>query len=174
MAGPLFPTGPWVGFYTYNKSTRRFLMDLNLRFRHGKIDGSGADGLDTFVITGIYDEQKLECSWQKAYPTRPPVAYQGYREGKGIWGRWKLPTAQGGFHIWPLSEGSPPDLRRLEEEESLERVTREPLILVPVGPATENSPRSQISFGNASCIPRNSVSRQSLPSPKAIDSWLIS
>jgi len=113
-------------------------MDLNLRFRAGKIDGDGADGLDTFVISGAYDEQKLECAWQKIYPTRRPVAYEGYREGKGIWGRWKLPTTQGGFHIWPLTEGGPPDLRRLEEEEPVEQVINEPLIAVPVTPGVGN------------------------------------
>ena len=91
-------------------------MDLNLRFHCGKIEGEGADGLDMFVIKGFYDEQRLECGWQKIYPTRPPVTYAGYREGKGIWGTWKLPTRDGGFHIWPLSEGGPPDLRKLEEE----------------------------------------------------------
>jgi hypothetical protein len=107
-------------------------MDLNLRFHKGRIDGDGADGLDTFVITGVYDAQKQECSWQKTYPTRPPVAYQGYRDGKGIWGRWLLPQAQGGFHIWPLSEGCPPDLRKLEEEETREEVITSPLVAVPV------------------------------------------
>jgi hypothetical protein len=133
MAGPLFPSGPWVGFYTYKKkSTHRFLMDLNLRFHNGKIDGEGADGLDTFIIVGTYDGQKLECAWQKIYPTRSSVSYQGYREGKGIWGRWKLSTIEGGFHIWPLSEGAPPDLSRLEEEQLLENVKSEPYILVPM------------------------------------------
>ena len=123
MAGPLFPSGPWVGFYTYTdariSASRRFLMDLNLRFRNGRMDGDGADGLDSFVINGHNDAQKLECIWQKIYPTRPAVSYHGYREGKGIWGRWTLTNGKGGFHIWPLSEGPPPDLRKLEEEETL-------------------------------------------------------
>ncbi len=74
----------------------------------------------------------MECFWQKIYPTRSPVAYEGYREGKGIWGRWKLTNARGGFHIWPLTEGGPPDLKRMEEEESLESVIEEPLVSVPV------------------------------------------
>jgi hypothetical protein len=109
-------------------------MDLNLRFRNGKIDGDGADGLDMFVIAGFYDDQKLECGWQKIYPTRQAVTYTGYREGKGIWGCWKLPTTQGGFHIWPLSEGGPPDLSKLEEEETRENVKSNPLTSIPVGP----------------------------------------
>ena len=128
MSGQNFPSGPWVGFYTYSSSTRRFLMDLNLRFQNGKIDGDGADGLDTFAITGVYDSQKMECSWQKIYPTRSAVAYQGFREGKGIWGRWTLTNAHGGFHIWPLTEGGPPDLRRMEEEEPLKIEESRPLV----------------------------------------------
>jgi hypothetical protein len=129
MAKALFPSGPWVGFYTYRGSARRFLMDLGLRFHRGRMEGEGADGLDTFLISGSYDEQKLECGWQKIYPTRPAVAYLGYREGKGIWGTWKVANGKGGFHIWPLSEGGPPDLRQLEEEEKTEQV-----IALPASP----------------------------------------
>jgi hypothetical protein len=122
----LFPSGPWVGFYTYRSSVRRYLMDLNLRFRGGRMEGDGAEGLDTFVIAGFYDDQKLECGWQKIYPTRLAVTYFGYREGKGIWGTWNLPNYEGGFHIWPLSEGGPPDLNKLEEEEENEEVVALP------------------------------------------------
>jgi hypothetical protein len=124
MAQALFPSGPWVGFYTYSSLARRYLMDLHLLFRGGRIEGEGADGIDFFSISGVYDEQKAECAWQKLYPTRPAVAYSGYREGKGIWGTWSLPSYTGGFHIWPLTEGGPPDLRELEaEDESEELVT---------------------------------------------------
>jgi hypothetical protein len=139
MSKPLFPSGPWVGFYVYDSnSTRRFLMDLNLRFHNGRIDGDGADGLDTFVIKGVYDVPKKECNWQKIYPTTKPVIYQGYRESKGIWGRWLLPDCKGGFHIWPLSEGGPPDLRKLEEEETREEIISAPLIAAPATPLMEN------------------------------------
>jgi hypothetical protein len=129
MAKALFPSGPWVGFFTYKGHAQRFLMDLNLRFRGGRIDGDGADGVDTFVISGFYDEKKLECGWQKIYRTHPPVEYTGYREGKGIWGLWTLPAMRGGFQIWPLSEGGPPDLRRLEEEEEQELVVAKPVTI---------------------------------------------
>ncbi len=47
MAKPLFPSGPWVGFYVYDGYSQRFLMDLHLSFRAGRIEGEGADGLDT-------------------------------------------------------------------------------------------------------------------------------
>jgi hypothetical protein len=130
MAKVLFPSGrPWVGFYTYSSRMRRYLMDLHLPFHGGKIKGEGADGLDFCSISGTCDERKLECAWQKIHPTRPAVAYSGSREGKGIWGIWSLPSYTGGFHIWPLTEGGPPDLRESEaEEESVELVT------IPVAP----------------------------------------
>jgi hypothetical protein len=63
------------------------------------------------------------------YPTRPVVAYPGHREGKGIWGTWKLPRHVGGFHIWPLTEGGPPDLRESEVEE----LPKE-FVALPAGP----------------------------------------
>jgi len=130
MSGSHFKSGPWVGFYTYSEQPRRFLMDLNLRFHQGKIKGDGADGLDTFLIAGFYDTKTMECGWEKIYPTRSAVSYQGYREGKGIWGRWTLTGARGGFHIWPLSEGGPPDLSQLEEEETVETTVPVPLITI--------------------------------------------
>jgi hypothetical protein len=128
MAKAQFPSGPWVGFYTYHGHSQRALMDLNLRFRDGKIEGDGADGINTFVIAGWYDAQKLECGWQKIYPTHQ-VDYTGYREGKGIWGTWKIRKTTGGFHIWPLSEGGPPDLRKLAEEEEEELVEAKPITI---------------------------------------------
>lgn len=127
MARALFPSGPWVGFYKYQNSSQRYLMDLNLRFHHGRIDGDGADGIGTFVITGTYDEPKRECVWQKSYPARHTVAYTGYREGKGIWGTWEVGGGTGGFLIWPLSEGGPPDLSKREQEEEMPEVVAMPI-----------------------------------------------
>ena len=132
MSGSLFKSGPWVGFFLYEGHSQRFLMDLRLNFRDGRIDGDGADGVNTFVIAGFYDTKKMECGWEKIYPTHT-VNYHGYRDGKGIWGQWKLQKYKGGFHIWPLSEGGPPDLSQREEEEEIEQVNAQPLV---VGPAS--------------------------------------
>ena len=121
-----FPSGPWVGFFTYRGLSNRSLMDLNLRFRDGRVEGDGADGINAFTIAGFYDTQKGECGWQKIYPTHA-VRYFGYREGKGIWGTWNLPNYEGGFHIWPLTEGGSPDLRADEVEQ-------EEVVALPVGP----------------------------------------
>ena len=130
MAGPLFKSGPWVGFFVYDGHAQRFLMDLRLNFRDGRIDGDGADGISTFAISGFYDTKTMKCGWEKIYPTHT-VNYNGYRDGKGIWGQWKLRQYKGGFHIWPLSEGGPPDLTQREEEEEIDEVIAQPLVVGP-------------------------------------------
>ena len=92
-------------------------MDLVLEFKDGVMTGEGADGIGFFVISGNYSAQSGECSWVKQYVGRHAVDYEGFREGKGIWGNWTLDLGRGGFHIWPLSEGSP---LKIEEEREVE------------------------------------------------------
>ena len=93
-------------------------MDLVLEFRNGTITGEGADGIGLFVIDGRYYPQEGECAWIKTYVGRHSVEYTGYREQKGIWGTWKASGTKGGFHIWPLGDGTPLDeLRNQVEEE---------------------------------------------------------
>jgi hypothetical protein len=97
----LFPSGPWTGFYTYAPQDRH-RIDLHLTFANGNINGDGNDDVGVFVIRGKYDAAKQECYWTKTYPGSHDVYYQGYREGKGIWGRWEIGVfGHGGFHIWP-------------------------------------------------------------------------
>jgi hypothetical protein len=116
MASPLFPTGQWVGFYTYGGGSDRFMMDLALEFFNGKMGGEGADGIGLFVIDGRYSEKDRECFWDKTYVGAHTVKYHGFREGKGIWGTWTLEGCKGGFHIWPLTEGKPMDPLKDEVE----------------------------------------------------------
>ena len=119
-----FPSGQWVGFYVYSHRSRRYLMDLVLTFHGGIISGEGADGIGLFGIDGRYDPKAAECSWVKTYFGRHSVEYTGYREQKGIWGTWTLPGLKGGFHIWPIGEGTPlEDLREEVEEEFPLRVS---------------------------------------------------
>ncbi len=81
-------------------------MDLRLSFLDGVICGEGTDDVGTFLIHGRYDAASRECDWIKTYPGSHQVNYHGFREGKGIWGRWDIGLfGQGGFHIWPLGEG---------------------------------------------------------------------
>ena len=115
MSDHQFPSGQWVGFYTYAGRTRKYLMDLTLEFKKGVLTGEGADGIGLFVISGNYSEPNGECSWVKQYVGRHAVDYQGYREGKGIWGTWVVGLGKGGFHIWPLSEGGPAKVAKESE-----------------------------------------------------------
>lgn len=101
MSYERFPSGPWTGFYTYAPQDRH-RMDLQLTFRAGRITGDGSDDVGRFLISGHYDPAEGECDWLKTYPGSHVVYYHGYREGKGIWGRWDIGLwGHGGFHIWP-------------------------------------------------------------------------
>lgn len=102
-------------------------MDLKLEFSKGLIHGEGADGIGFFVITGRYSEKDRECNWDKTYVGRHTVSYRGFREGRGIWGTWNLPDCKGGFHIWPLTEGPPPEPLALEEEREQKLVQAKPV-----------------------------------------------
>jgi hypothetical protein len=83
-------------------------MDLHLCFRQGVMTGEGRDLIGQFLIRGKYSVEDGKCHWTKRYIGKHDVAYQGYNEGKGIWGLWEIPpTSQGGFHIWPSAMGDP-------------------------------------------------------------------
>jgi hypothetical protein len=106
MNDPLFPSGPWVGYYNYSRLTARHGMDLHLEFANGVLSGDGVDDVGHFIIHGVYSNQSLEASWTKTYPASHTVGYRGFREGKGIWGTWEIKAAtHGGFIIWPLGAG---------------------------------------------------------------------
>jgi hypothetical protein len=65
MCANQFPSGQWVGFYTYSAKSKKYMMDLILEFENGKMTGEGADGVGLFVISGQYSEENGECSWAK-------------------------------------------------------------------------------------------------------------
>jgi hypothetical protein len=107
MSAEDFPSGRWVGYYTYLRRPKRYRMDLVLEFVNGRITGEGYDGIGPFIISGTYSVESKECSWNKTYVARHTVRYAGVRDGKGIWGTWTItPKWNGGFHIWPECEGS--------------------------------------------------------------------
>jgi hypothetical protein len=86
----------------------RHRMELNLSFRQGIMTGEGRDMIGQFLIRGKYKLDDGKCRWTKRYIGKHVVAYQGYNEGKGIWGLWEIPpTLRGGFHIWPTAMGDP-------------------------------------------------------------------
>jgi hypothetical protein len=108
---PRFPSGPWTGFFLQKAIPGRHFMELRLQFRGGNLTGEGRDWVGPFVVRGQYSVTDGRCCWQKRYLAKHDVFYQGFNEGKGIWGLWEIPTVthpdirKGGFHIWP--EGMP-------------------------------------------------------------------
>ena len=91
-------------------------MDLSLTFRAGSMRGKGRDWVGRFIITGRYEVESGKCWWTKGYVGKHDVAYQGFNEGKGIWGTWEVGRMnwRGGFHIWPHAMGDP-DIGKLKE-----------------------------------------------------------
>jgi len=119
VSDDLFPSGPWIGFYTYSSDPARHRMDLALDFGNGNVSGDGDDDIGPFVIRGRYDATSKECHWTKTYVGKHDVFYKGFREGKGIWGTWEVGDATGGFKIWPLANGESDDTMEAEPKEEL-------------------------------------------------------
>ncbi len=143
---PRFPSGPWTGFFLQPAVPGRHLMELRLTFRQGQLSGEGRDFVGSFVVHGRYNVQDGRCHWAKRYLAKHDVFYQGFNEGKGIWGVWEIPPSKemghqrGGFHIWP--EGMPdPTQPQLVEEADLpvaveELVETQEPVAEPVGGAS--------------------------------------
>ncbi len=102
---PRFPSGPWTGYFLQHGS--KGMMELHLTFQHGALTGEGRDYVGPFVLRGRYELADGKCYWTKKYLGKHDVFYQGYNEGKGIWGTWEITAFlglfqdRGGFHIWP-------------------------------------------------------------------------
>jgi hypothetical protein len=121
-----FPSGPWKGFFLQPVLPGRHWMELSLTFRRGELRGDGRDWVGAFHIKGRYEVASGKCWWTKQYVGRHSIHYQGYNEGKGIWGKWEWPNSQpwhGGFYIWPLAMGDPTQQRlaeALEEPQTID------------------------------------------------------
>jgi hypothetical protein len=120
-----FPSGAWTGFYNYSRSPSKHRMDLVLAFTDQAVSGGGDDDVGHFVVIGRFDSRSSECSWTKTYIGGHNVYYRGFREGKGIWGLWELPSESGGFHIWPLGS---------DQVEQAHYIAQEPASVELVGP----------------------------------------
>jgi len=138
MSDVQFPSGQWIGFYTYANESKRYLMDLILEFRDGRITGEGADGIGFFGIDGHYYPKEAECSWIKTYFGSHSVEYSGFRERKGIWGTWTIRETKGGFHIWPIGEGTSLEKLREEAEEEF------PLKVAPIRAPSQPSEQTHV------------------------------
>ncbi len=112
-----FPSGPWKGFFLQPVLPGRHWMELSLTFRRGELRGEGRDWVGAFHIKGRYEIESGKCWWTKQYVGKHAIQYQGYNEGKGIWGTWEWPHSRpwrGGFHIWPVAMGDPTQQRLAE------------------------------------------------------------
>jgi hypothetical protein len=99
--------------------------------------GSGRDFVGQFSIDGKYDLSDGRCMWIKHYVGMHDVFYQGYNEGKGIWGVWSIPAppvppTKGGFHIWPVDMGSPDSPELTAEAEPPIAIEKPDPVLIPV------------------------------------------
>ena len=110
---PRFPSGPWTGYFLQKELPGKHTMELSLTFQQGTMTGEGRDRVGDFIVRGHYTVEDGKCWWTKRYVGKHDVFYQGYNEGKGIWGKWEIPLGQlgvhfqGGFHIWPVGMGDP-------------------------------------------------------------------
>ena len=120
MAGEIYPSGAWRGFYSYGMGDRH-PMQLDLLFSHGILAGDGLDDVGSFLVNGSYDRDSGVCRWIKTYIGKHDVTYTGARDGNGIAGRWQLRLARGTFRIWPGGKSEGTDV-----EESVELHLNDP------------------------------------------------
>lgn len=117
-----FPSGEWEGFFLMSQTgTKRHMMELKLTFAEGKMNGEGRDFVGEFLMTGRYEVETGRCAWAKKYVGKHDVSYDGFNEGKGIFGRWEILDIivwHGGFLIWPKGMGDPTKHRRRAETDA--------------------------------------------------------
>jgi hypothetical protein len=140
---PRFPSGPWTGFFLQRILLVQLKgwMELHLTFSKGGLTGEGRDRVGEFILHGFYSAADGKCRWTKRYVGKHDVFYQGFNEGKGIWGTWEIPenaTAavrlHGGFHIWPEGMADP-------TEQHLKAEAEPPLVVTEEIPAGEQVPQ---------------------------------
>lgn len=105
---PRFPSGRWVGFWLQKHvPPGRHQTELLLTFQDGVLTGEGRDWVGQYTVRGRYTLADGRCHWSKQYQGRHEVLYDGFNEGQGIWGKWRIAggsssvEVHGGFHIWP-------------------------------------------------------------------------
>ena len=132
---PRFPSGKWAGFFIQDYPPKgRHQTEMVLTFTDGKISGEGRDFVGEYVMDGTDEVDSGKCFWVKQYVGRHQIHYQGFNEGKGIWGTWEIQGhgLSGGFHIWPEGMANSHDTILVEEAEPPVEVLDEELI--PAGP----------------------------------------
>src|SRR5262245_40679017 len=89
-----FPWGMGKGWYV---QLAKYEMQVEVTFREGTITARGRDAqLGAFTLRGRYSVDDGRCHWTKVYDAltgaNHHVFYQGFNEGRGIWGTWELPS----------------------------------------------------------------------------------
>src|SRR5438132_590989 len=88
---PRFPSGKWAGYYLLQQTkNQRHPTEMCLTFDRGIMTGDGRDKVGDFVIAGEYATDSGKCHWKKSYVDQHDVFYDGFNEGKGIWGVWSI------------------------------------------------------------------------------------
>jgi hypothetical protein len=130
---PLFPSGEWEGFYTYEfgPGAQRHWMSFVLRFQAGVVSGEGGDDVAAFQWAGGYDTLNLTCQMTKVYPTHL-VDYQGNVDENGIWGTWRIYSAHGGFHIWPKKQKQGNEAENEQEMGKKEKESKKAIEIVRI------------------------------------------
>ncbi len=137
---PRFPSGPWTGFYLQKIiPPGKHMMELRLTFSQGVLTGEGRDKVGNFILRGKYTLDDGRCHWTKRYVGRHDIFYQGFNEGKGIWGKWEIVETDtrlyqhGGFHIWPEGMSDPTGTHLTEAAELPAPPAEAPEVAEPVG-----------------------------------------
>jgi hypothetical protein len=124
-----FPSGKWLGFWTQDVLGAKLKpkQEMVLTFAKGEIHGEGRDLIGGFLIRGFYSVADGKCRWMKRYVGKHDVSYEGFNEGKGIWGTWHLDQLRGGFHIWPEGMSDPSQQTLAAEAEAPVEALGEPV-----------------------------------------------
>ncbi len=128
----LYPSGEWVGYYTYHDKPTKCPMHLTLNFAQGNIRGAGIDNPGHFVIEGSYDDINFRARWAKRYIGKHSVEYEGTCRDGEIIGSWHLTqsirgpgvSTHGEFRIWALpgeQYGDDEPLQSILEKEILRK-----------------------------------------------------
>ncbi len=128
---PLFPSGEWEGFYTYEfgPGAQRHWMSFVLRFQDGSITGEGTDDIAFFMWQGSYDTVSLNSIMTKSYPSHK-VDYKGNVDENGIWGTWRIRFSHGGFHIWPKKQNQENEVESMEETGKKEKERKKEIEII--------------------------------------------
>ncbi len=146
-----FPSGPWEGFYLMKHTgLKRHMMEMILQFTDGSLTGEGRDAIGKFTMSGNYSTETGKCNWKKSYIRRHNVIYDGYNEGRGIFGGWEIREiisgmifqSTGSFLIWPKSMGDPTNHRRkaeadLPQKEQKQKISEEDFAIVSAATISE-------------------------------------